>query len=122
MNLIIGAVAAGEFIAGLTVLACPLIVVRLLFGAELSGAGIVMSRLAGIALIALGAGSWPKGDQGRPLCGLLTYNLLATAYLLFLGLGGQWRGTLLWPAAAAHAVLSLLLGRAWLDSRKRKQK
>jgi len=39
-------------------------------------------------------------------------------YLIYLGLGGQWPGILLWPAVAVHAVLTILLARAWFNERK----
>jgi hypothetical protein len=69
--------------------------------------------VTGIALVALGIACWP----GRPaLCGMLTYSVLATLYLLYLAIRGQWVGPLLWPAVAAHAVLTILLARAWLMS------
>src|SRR5258708_2376910 len=102
--------AVGEAATGLVLLVCPPIVVRLLFGADIAGAGIVMSRIAGIALIALGVACWP----GRTaLCGMLTYSALATAYLAYVGIRGQCTGPLLWPAVVLHAALTLLLARAW---------
>jgi hypothetical protein len=50
---------------------------------------------------------------------MLVYNLLVTLYFVYLGLGGKWVGVLLWPAAAAHAVLAVLLAGAWLRDRNR---
>jgi len=49
---------------------------------------------------------------------MLTYSLLATLYLIYLGFGGKWAGKLLWPAVAVHAVLTILLARAWFAERK----
>ena len=49
---------------------------------------------------------------------MLTYNLLATLYFVYIGLGGEWVGSLLWPAAAIHAALTFLLGIAWLKARQ----
>jgi len=46
----------------------------------------------------------------------LTYNLLATIYLVYVGVHGAV-GILLWPAVAAHAALSVLLVRAWRKER-----
>ena len=92
----------------------PSLVVRLLFDAEIAGVGVVMSRLAGIALIALGVACCP----GPALLGMLTYGALVTAYFLYLVFGGEWVGPLLWPAVVLHAVLTLLLARAWFDTRK----
>ena len=37
---------------------------------------------------------------------MLTYNALATLYLVYLGIGGEWVGRLLWPAVVLHAVLT----------------
>jgi hypothetical protein len=96
----------------------PQIVVRLLFGADLVGAGILMSHLAGIALIGLGIACWPANLAHRALYGMLTYSTLAMLYLFYVGIVGAM-GILLWPAVAAHAVLSLLLVRARRSERLR---
>ncbi|MCK7582044.1 MAG: hypothetical protein MZV65_44860 [Chromatiales bacterium] len=121
MKIILALAAAGEAAFGLVLLVYPPAVVRLLFGAEIVGAGMVMSRVAGIALIALGIACWPgramRGRAAAALGGMLVYSLLATLYLAYLGLGGEWAGKLLWPAVAVHAVLTVLLARAWLKDR-----
>lgn len=113
--------AASEAAMGLALLVYPPAVVRLLFGTEIIGAGIVMSRIAGIALLALGIACWPgRAMRGRAAAaggGMLAYSLLATLYLAYLGLGGEWTGKLLWLAVAVHAVLTVLLARAWLKDR-----
>jgi hypothetical protein len=101
--------AIGETATGLALLIVPSLVVRLLFDAEIVGVGVVMSRLVGIALIGLGVACWP----GPALLGMITYGALVTLYLLYLGIRGDWVGPLLWPAVVLHAVLTLLLARAW---------
>ncbi len=117
MRSLLALAAAGEAATGLILVVYPRIVVRLLFGAEIAGAGIVVSRFAGIALIALGLACWPGRDGGtrvdRALRAMLSYSLLATLYLGYLGTVGEGVGILLWPAVAAHAVLTILLARAW---------
>jgi hypothetical protein len=45
---------------------------------------------------------------------MLCYSLLVTLYLAYLGIRGEWVGVLLWPAVAIHAILTILLVRAWL--------
>ncbi len=52
---------------GVLLLAWPPIVVRLLFGAEISGAGVIMSRFAGIALIGFGVACWPGNSAFQTL-------------------------------------------------------
>ena len=90
-------VAAGcEALTGLGLVVDPLLVVQLLLGARPSGAGLAMSRVAGIALLGLGLACWPDRDviaSRAPLRAMLVYNVLATLYLLFLG--------------GAHAVLTI---------------
>ena len=110
--------AVSEAALGLVLLVYPPIVVRLLLGAEIAGAGIAVSRVAGIALISLGVACWPGSEAGsgssRALSAMLCYSLLVTLYLAFLGITGGQVGSLLWPAVVVHAMLTFLLGRGWL--------
>jgi len=108
--------AVSEGLTGLILLVHPPIVIRLLFDAEIAGAGISMSRLAGISLIALGVACWPDHNTLRASVGMLTYGLLAMVYLVWVGVNGGV-GILLWPAVAAHAGLCVLLVRTWLKAR-----
>lgn len=98
---------AGEALTGLALVVYPSLIVRLLFGAEISGSGTVMSRVAGIALIALGVACWP----GPPQLGMLTYSAAVTLYLAYLGFAGGSSGILLWPAVVLHAILTVVLTR-----------
>lgn len=113
MKTLLALAAVGEAATGVVLLAYPPIVVRLLFGVEIVGTGIVMSRVAGVALIALGAACWPGSSPSRALRAMLCYSLSATLYLAYLGIRGEWVGSLLWPAVAIHAVLTFLLARAF---------
>ena len=114
MKNLLAVAAAGEAITGLVLLIYPPIVVRLLFGAEIAGAGVVMSRILGISLIGFGVSCWPGNVATRALSGMLTYSSLAALYLIYLGLAGEWLGNLLWPAVTAHAILTILLVRVWV--------
>jgi len=112
MKTVLTLAAAAEAATGIILVAYPPIVVRLLFGAEIGGAGEVMSRIAGIALIGLGVACWPNGSARSSLRGMLTYGILATLYLVYVGVRGESVGVLLWPAVAAHVILVVLLVRA----------
>jgi hypothetical protein len=101
--------AVVEVATGVALLVVPLLVGRLLLGAELAGVSIPVARVAAIALIALGVGCWP----GPGMVGMLIYGVLTTLYLLYLGIRGEWVGPLLWPAVVVHAVLTVLLAREW---------
>ena len=107
--------AVAEAATGLALLIVPSLVGRLLLGAEPTGVATPVARAFGIALVALGVACWP----GRtPFCGMLTYSVLITAFLAYLGIRGEWAGPLLWPAVVLHAVIVILLARARLLSPK----
>jgi hypothetical protein len=116
MKRLLAVAAAAEAATGLALLLVPGMVVRLLFGAEIVGVGIAVSRVAGISLMALGLACWPGRNAGglAPLMGMLAYSVLAALYLGYLGIAAQSVGILLWPAVGVHAVLSAFLGWAWI--------
>src|SRR4029453_13973905 len=107
-----------EAATGMALLIDPAIVARLLLGADVPAAGVGVARLAGCALVALGMACWPSGGPTAllviPARAMLTYNALVTCYLVFLGIGGQLVGVMLWPSAAIHGLLTLLFVRVWL--------
>src|SRR5436190_7676007 len=115
MNKVLTLAAVAEVATGMALLIVPLLVGRLLFGAEFTGVANPAARVTGIALLALGVGCWPGSTA---LCGMLTYGALATLYLAYLGVTGEWVGPLLWPAVVVHAVLTLLLARGWFLSQQ----
>ena len=118
MKWVLNFAAVGEAGTGLALLIVPSLVGRLLLGGELTGVAIPVARITGIALVALAVACFSAGEAGHGLSGMLTYSLLATLYLVYLGINGEWVGSLLWPAAAIHAALTFLLGIAWLKTRQ----
>jgi len=110
MKKVLTLAAVLEAATGVALLILPSLVGRLLFGEEFTGIVIVVARVLGIALIALGVGCLPGSTA---LCGMLTYSGLATLYLLYLAIRGEWVGLLLWPVAALHGILTVLLAWAW---------
>src|SRR5271165_4640893 len=110
MNKTVLAVAAvAEAGTGVILLAYPPIMVRLLFGAEISGTGVIMTRLGGIALIGLGVACWPGDSAMQQIYGMLAYSTLAMLYLIRIGIVGTTIGMLLWPGVVAHIILVALL-------------
>ena len=102
--------AVAEIVTGLALLAVPSLVGELLLGQHLAGVAIPVARVTGIALVALGMACWPAA----PPIGMFAYSSAVTLYLAYLGFSAEFAGVLLWPAAAVHAFLSILLGRALL--------
>src|SRR5262245_54302469 len=106
MTKVLGLVAVLEGATGLVLIIHPSLVAQWLFGDGVSGAGMALSRVAGIALLALGVACWPTREAGSGIApafrAMLTYSLLVTIYLVYLGgvvhlagrcYGRQWRRT-----------------------------
>ena len=121
MKKLLGVAAFLEAATGLALIIHPPLVTQLLLGDGVSGAGLALGRVGGFALFALGLACWPGfasagGNNTAALRALLTYNLLATLYLAYLWIGGEWVDKLLWPAVALHAFLTLFLARVWFGA------
>ena len=119
---ILALAAVVESGTGLFLVIDPALVAALLLGAEVSGAGTLLGRCFGIALLALGLACWPsrqRAESGAPAFrAMLIYNVLISLYLAYLGTVGHLGGLLLWPGVALHAVVALLLGWTWRDERR----
>lgn len=101
---------------GLILLLFPALIIKLLFGAELTDLAAVISRLTGISLMAFGIACWPKGTDylSQPILGMFLYNFLVTVYFLYLGTATNWVGFLLWPTVFLHGLLAILFINKWL--------
>jgi len=120
MTTLLGLAAVLEVVTGLALMIDPSLVARLLLGDGISGAALALGRVAGCGLFSLGLAFWPRANaSGSPaIRALFTYNLLVTLFFLYLGIGGEWVGILLWPAVVLHGVLTLLVAGAWFKERR----
>ena len=105
--------AVAEAGTGLALLALPSLVVSLLLGGSLdTPATLVVARMAGAALLALGSACWLARNDGksRGAIGLVTamtlYNVAGSAILAYAGIGAGLTGIGLWPAVLLHAALA----------------
>jgi len=109
--------AVVEVGTGLVLMNDPVLVVTLLLGTEVSGAGALLGRILGVALLALGLACWPSRQRAErcspAVRTMLVYNLLIALYLAHLGSVGHQGGMLLWTVVALHTVIALLLVRTW---------
>ena len=96
---------------GLALLTVPSLVVELLLGVALdSPASIILGRVTGAALIALGLACWfTHGNQPAPglILAILLYNILVASLLGFAGVGDHLVGYGLWPAVVLHLALAI---------------
>jgi hypothetical protein len=118
MKSVLAFAALAEAATGLLLLLSPSIVVRLLFGAEITGTAIAVSRIAGVSLIALGLACWPSGVRSAGLFGMLIYSSCVALYFIGLGVAGDSVGKLLWPVAVVHVILTIFLAREWVKERR----
>jgi hypothetical protein len=109
MKWITTAAAVEAAATGLILLLSPELFGRLILGGELAEPGQALGRLSGIVLLGFALTSWPDPSAWSVTRAMLTYNLLATAYLFYLGIMGKTVGVLLWPAVALHVLLTVLL-------------
>jgi hypothetical protein len=113
MKLLLILSALIEVPTGLALLVLPAFVVKLLLGEEISGAAIPLGRVAGVALLALGAACWlASGDtESRAAHGLviamLVYNLGVAVVLGVAGSVSHSAGIALWPAVLLHTVMGV---------------
>jgi hypothetical protein len=98
---------------GLALMAVPFVVVRLLLGAEISGASIPLGRVAGGALFALGVACWLARDDAQScaarglVSAMFLYNLCTVVILGVSGIWSQPVGIALWPAVVVHAAMTI---------------
>ena len=112
------AVAVEIAATGLILFFNPSLFGRLVLGGELSEPGQALGRLGGIALFGLALTSWPDPSARSVGRAMLTYNLLATVYLGYLGIMGKLVGVLLWPAVALHLLFTVLLAAERVAARR----
>ena len=115
------AAAAGlEVVTGAGLVVAPSLLAKLLFGSEMNASCDLVGRIAGVVMLCLAFGCWPRpfeGEERQALLPLLALSVLATAFLIYVGIRGVNVGALLWPAAVAHVILAIPLARAWIRQR-----
>ncbi|HEY0466986.1 MAG TPA: hypothetical protein VGC79_22440 [Polyangiaceae bacterium] len=106
--------ALAELAAALALLCVPGLVFELLLATSRASAeALLVGKIAGAALLALGIACWlARDDSGSSslrgvLCGMLAYNLGVAAVLGYAGSLLRMNGVLLWPAVAMHSGLAV---------------
>jgi hypothetical protein len=120
-RLALRASAVVELATGLALLTVPSVVLDVLIGSPADSGTTLVARILGGALSALGVAGWlagPTPERGLTLA-FVAYNVITTALLVVGGLNGSADGSLLWPAAAVHAIASAALAFAPGRGRRR---
>jgi hypothetical protein len=110
------AIAIAELATAIGLLLAPSTVVELLLGHPLeTGVPVVVARVAGTALIAIGLICWLERESSRGgsptavLIGLLTYNAAIPALLIHSYVVDGTHGIGLWPVVVLHLAFALWL-------------
>jgi hypothetical protein len=114
--------AAIELVGGLTLLAAPAAIVRLLFGPAVDVFPAVgIARVTGAAMLSLGAACWWARHDDRSAASralvraMLTYNVAAVALVIAGALGAL--GPVQWAAVVLHGALAIWCVRVVADRR-----
>ena len=101
-----------EWLAGLGLVLAPGAVVALLLGVAPDLGGLMIGRVAGVALLALGVACWgARADLGGAawagtLAAITVYNAGAGLLLLLFAVTGKASGVGVWGAGVLHLVLA----------------
>ena len=118
MKWVTTAAAVEAAATGLILFLGPELFGRLILGGELAEPGQALGRLTGIVLLGFALTSVPDPSAWSVTRAMLTYNLLATVYLGYLGILGKTVGVLLWPAVVLHLLLTALLAAERVGARR----
>jgi hypothetical protein len=106
-----------ELVTGLVAIAAPSLLANVLFSTGLTPAGEAIGRVCGFGLLSLAIACWPRDgeDHTQAIRGLFVYNVLASCYLGYLKVTGEFTSLLLLPACIVHGLLTLLFVRPVLE-------
>lgn len=113
-----------EVVVGALALISPTIVIDVLLGGPADAGTIVLARLFGAGVFALGLACLKARDDVGSAAGLAvslgitSYNILAAVVILGAAGGLSLGGPLLWVAGIGHAVLGALFVAALVTSRR----
>lgn len=103
-----------EVLTGLALIVSPAPPVMLLAGVALdTTGGLLVARVAGAALLALGLACWlarndrPSRAARGIVAAMFLYNVAAVAVLVYAGLGLKLSAIGLWPAVLLHLALAV---------------
>lgn len=118
-----------EAATGLCLLAVPALLDWVLLGGRFeAAASIVVARIAGGALLALGIACWFASNDTRSraaygvVAAMLVYNVTVAALLVYAGAAKGASGIALWPAVVVHAALAVWCAMCLAQARASNQK
>jgi hypothetical protein len=101
-----------ETLTGLALVLAPGVTIALLFGAAADNVGLMIGRVAGVALLALGIACWGAGrDAGGAaragtLGAITLYNVGAGVLLILFAVTGQAYGFVVWGVGLLHLAVA----------------
>jgi hypothetical protein len=98
----------------------PVVIAKLLLGAEIEGSAVILGNVAGISLISLAIACWPRGEKtsSSAYFAMIFYNLMIALLLAETGWTSGTGGILLWPIVVIHLLFGALIALALIGSRR----
>ena len=110
---LLSVMGALEAATGLALLVAPSVVVELMLGAGPGApAGVMVSRVAGVAVLALGVACWLARDDSASgaakglIAAMLLYNVAVVAILVLAWMSLGLFGIAFWPVVVGHTGLA----------------
>jgi hypothetical protein len=100
--------AIAEIGTGLLLLGAPSMIATLLLGAGLESAeSILIAKVAGSAVLAIGLSCWLERNRDGTglIAGLALYNAAVVVLLVYAALVDKMNGIGIWPASGLHTVM-----------------
>jgi hypothetical protein len=126
MRILLIVTAVLEAATGVALATSPSLTVSLLIGSPLDArAGLVIGRLAGAALLALGVASWLAHDDDKSraargvVSAMVLYNLGAVVILGLAGVRSESVGVGLWLAVVLHVAMTAWCVASLLEDQRR---
>jgi hypothetical protein len=116
MTYVFNVLAILEMISGIALMAMPSSVTRLVLDTDLDSAGAALARILAITLVSLGVAAWQTASSQPNWAGRIGLFVYSGGMMILLPVHGTTTGTfgmLLWPIAAVHTILALVMLRTF---------
>jgi hypothetical protein len=112
-RMLLSIAAVAETLAGLALVLMPDVTIRLLLGGQTDGVGLMIGRVTGVLMLALGVACWgARADLGGAaragtIRAITLYNAGAGILLVLFAVTGEASGLVVWCVGLLHLALAV---------------
>jgi hypothetical protein len=114
MTHILNVLSSLWILVGIALMAVPAKIMRLVLDTDLDSAGAALARILAITLVSLGVAAWQTAPAHTNWAGRIGLFVYSGGMMILLSVHGTTTATfgmLLWPIAAVHSILCLVMLR-----------